>query len=1370
MRKLLLTLLLFLGSLGVFAQSDVVVFSNNPNMTYVAGETMTFTVMVTNNGPQAALNVAVFFPIPTGIPIPAGVTKFWWTGSNGSAGTNVQLNNTIPTLNVNQTVTYTINIKIPDEYTLPIDPVQVTYATRSDIEVIKTDNQATYEPDTDVVYTITVVNHGPEATTKSVQITDAIPAGITQFSWTGNGNNGTNVPLVAQTGILDVGEEVTYTVTLHVPATFTGNLVNTVSYIATVTDPTPTCPQCTDTDVLNAGANLVVTTTNNQTTYTAGGTAVYTVTVTNNGPQDAAGVNVSVPVPAGVTITSWTGSNSSSGTGAVADAVGTLADGESVTYTITVAIPATKTGALSLNATATSTTTDPDTSCTLCTDTDFDASSADIVTTKTLGSGTAYTAGANAVYTITVHNNGPTAAQNVVVSDAVPAGLNAANAYWTGSNGTFGTGNLLDTIALLENGATVTYTFTIPVPSNFSQTTNIVNEVTVTSDTPDPVPGCTTCTVTATPNPMANLITLKTNNQASYLVNSSTTYTITVTNPGPSDAFNVVVKDNKPYYIDVMTWEGNGTGGSGSFTNTIPVLAAGESMTYTVQIFIPEDYASFVGNLTNTAIITSGTPDPIPACPGCIDTDTPRGNFVTTSNDQYTVPELIEDVLIDVNCVGIDNVTWSTGTNYGSWNNGIAYFHANNSTFPIYEGVVLTSGNAVPTNGENNGVDGPNLQTISSTNWPGDADLQAATGTNTVSASWIKFNFVPVSDSFSFNFLFASEEYGNASFECNFTDVFAFLLINETLGETTPLNLAVIPETTIPVGVTTIHPSNPGGCGAVNEEYFGQYNTGAAAATAPINFNGQTIIMQASAEVVPNDTYSIKLAIANGNDGALNSAVFIEAGSFDIGQPQLPPDITLGNEALLLCHGDTFILDAAVANEDMLVKWKQNGEWILDEDGEFVDTETITVSEPGTYTVLGYFASNPECFISDDIVIDFYPEIMAGEPIDLEACGTTANGVTTGVFNLTQNNTNLLNGMAASTHPIKYYASELDATEGFPVITAANAAAYTAVDGYEIFVTIEDYDTGCLLTKSFILNILDCNVPLTPIENLHICEVAPYNQFEIFDLTSQNDVLLNQLDPADFTVTYHNSQADANTGDNAIDTPENYNGTTETIYIRVERNDNPTAFGTTSFDLIVTPQPAILEVEDVEACNSYILPEIEVGSYYTAANGQGQLLEDGSPITETQTVYIFAQEGEAPYTCTDEASFVVTIYNTPVIAQPQDVIACEGYVLPELTLGNYFTGANGTGTQLFAESIIEETQVIHIFAASGDEDFSCPADVFFTVTITNPPVVADAIPLEACDYTLGDANPVNDFSAAFDLTQAGTQVIGNQTGLTVTYY
>ena len=206
---------------------------------------------------------------------------------------------------------------------------------------------------------------------------------------------------------------------------------------------------------------------------------------------------------------------------------------------------------------------------------------------------------------------------------------------------------------------------------------------------------------------------------------------------------------------------------------------------------------------------------------------------ITVSTTSYTVPQLVNNVLINSPCVNATNVTWSTGTNFGS-SNGIGFFQNTNPNFPMQSGVVLSTGNAL------NAV-GPNTTILNdgSTSWPGDSSLEAtlaAAGIPMTSknASVLEFDFTPISPNFSFDFIFGSEEYGN--FQCLYSDAFAFLLTNMTTGVTT--NLAVVPSTNTPISVVTIRDFlYNSSCPSVNASYFGSFNGGSGAANSATNFN-----------------------------------------------------------------------------------------------------------------------------------------------------------------------------------------------------------------------------------------------------------------------------------------------------------------------------------------------------------------------------------------------------------------------------------------------------------------------------------------------------------------------------------------------------
>ncbi|RZV55941.1 MAG: hypothetical protein EX254_11015, partial [Flavobacteriaceae bacterium] len=257
-----------------------------------------------------------------------------------------------------------------------------------------------------------------------------------------------------------------------------------------------------------------------------------------------------------------------------------------------------------------------------------------------------------------------------------------------------------------------------------------------------------------------------------------------------------------------------------------------------------------------------------------------------TVDETYTTQQLVEDVLINSNCAEVSNFQQSTGTDFGD-DNGIAFFDANGSDFPFSNGIILCSGNV-------QNAPGPNLTVHSDggLGWPGDADLEAVTtATNTNNASWISFEFVPQISQISFDFIMASEEY-DQNFECTFSDAFAFILTNQFTGEVQ--NLAVLPGTLIPIEVTNIHPEVPGQCPAINEEYFDKYNFEPfnIAADAAIDYNGQIVELSAQGNVVIGNTYTIKMVVADETDTALDMAVFLEGGSFNLGV-SLPPDLTI---------------------------------------------------------------------------------------------------------------------------------------------------------------------------------------------------------------------------------------------------------------------------------------------------------------------------------------------------------------------------------------------------------------------------------------------------------------------------------------------
>ena len=132
-------------------------------------------------------------------------------------------------------------------------------------------------------------------------------------------------------------------------------------------------------------------------------------------------------------------------------------------------------------------------------------------------------------------------------------------------------------------------------------------------------------------------------------------------------------------------------------------------------------------------------------------------NYLTVDQSTYTVDQLVEDIIINSSCAEISNIISSTGSDFGSVN-GIGYFSGNDSSFPFSEGLILSTGDAELADGPETFVQGY-YDTIG---WGGDTDLtnEIPEHDDSNDATFIQFDFIPQASQISFNFIFASEEYG----------------------------------------------------------------------------------------------------------------------------------------------------------------------------------------------------------------------------------------------------------------------------------------------------------------------------------------------------------------------------------------------------------------------------------------------------------------------------------------------------------------------------------------------------------------------------------------------------------------------------------
>lgn len=216
--------------------------------------------------------------------------------------------------------------------------------------------------------------------------------------------------------------------------------------------------------------------------------------------------------------------------------------------------------------------------------------------------------------------------------------------------------------------------------------------------------------------------------------------------------------------------------------------------------------------------------------------------------------------------------------------NQIGVFHRNGyTTFPFETGLVMTTGNVTLAEGPNNTTGA----TAAVTNPYYETQLSTLTTLSINTSATLEFDFIAMADTFSFNYIFGSEEYCEYV-GTQYNDVFAFFLtgLDPTTGLEVTKNVAVVPGTVtntnpngLPVSIGNVNSGNPCGSGGSHPECY--INNPYISTPVPgIQFDGYTIALSASAYIFPCQTYRMKLAIANVSDPSLDSGVFIEEGSF----------------------------------------------------------------------------------------------------------------------------------------------------------------------------------------------------------------------------------------------------------------------------------------------------------------------------------------------------------------------------------------------------------------------------------------------------------------------------------------------------------
>ncbi|MDR3662240.1 MAG: DUF11 domain-containing protein, partial [Mycobacterium sp.] len=349
----------------------------------IPGTSVTYTIVVSNAGPNTATGAAVADTLPTGI------TSDTWTavasgGATGfSASGSGNINDTV-NMPSGSTITYTVTASVSASATGTLNNTATvagaggttdpnpgnnsatdvdTLTPQADLSITKTDGVTTAIPGSAVTYTIVASNAGPSAA-NGATVADNLPASITSATWICAGTGGGTCTASGSGNINDTvnlpsGASVTYTVTASISASATGTLSNTatVSAPAGVTDPNPGNNSATDTDTLSPQADLSITKSDGTGSYSPGGTTTYTIVVGNAGPSAVAGATIADIMPASISSDSWSAVGTGGASGFSAAGSGNISDtvnlpvGSTITYTVNANISLAATGNLVNTAT-----------------------------------------------------------------------------------------------------------------------------------------------------------------------------------------------------------------------------------------------------------------------------------------------------------------------------------------------------------------------------------------------------------------------------------------------------------------------------------------------------------------------------------------------------------------------------------------------------------------------------------------------------------------------------------------------------------------------------------------------------------------------------------------------------------------------------------------------------------------------------------------------------------------------------------------------------------------------------------------------------------------------------------------------------------
>ncbi len=595
-----------------------------------AGDVVTYVVTLTNSGPSTATNVVITDVLQGGATFSSVIATSSGVMFSGSTSTSVTF--TVSSLGIGSSVVMTYTAVtlvagfVTNTVTAAADEVDsdttnntagtiVTVTALADLMVHKSAIPESVFAGQTITYAVTVTNLSAFDAASSVVLTDVLLGGATfggvvsSDGFTVQSSSPTQVVFTLPS--LAAGSSVTLVFTATVPAS--GPITNTVTITSSNPDPDLSNNIFTVSTPVTPVANLAVSKSATPNPVIIGSVVTYVVTVTNGGPLTATNMVITDVLQGGATFSSviatssgvmFSGSTSTS----VTFTVSSLGVGSSAVMTYTVV--ALTDGVITNTVTARANEPDSDTTNNIASTTVAVKLIADVRVIKTTPI-TQMLAGQPAFYAIAVQNLGPMTATNIVITDVFQGGAEFGGVIAASGSVTLQSNTntaVTFTVPTLPNGGLVMIAYSVIAPP----TGTITNTVTVSTGEFDPQPVNDIATINTTVTPVANFSINKTQSLPMAIHGTVTptaqlTYTILVTNNGPSQATNVVITDILPAGLIFVSASGsNWTCGSNGqiVTCTLNLLSVGAAPAVQIVASAPVTPGLV---LTNTAVVGSDT-------------------------------------------------------------------------------------------------------------------------------------------------------------------------------------------------------------------------------------------------------------------------------------------------------------------------------------------------------------------------------------------------------------------------------------------------------------------------------------------------------------------------------------------------------------------------------------------------------------------------------------------------------------------------------------------------------------------------------------------------------------------------------------------